>query len=804
MSQRSRTPEAFLVSLGAILLEVSYTRIFSFKLVYYFTYVVIGIALLGLGSGGVLVAIVPRLKRSAAEQLIAAACALAGLAVLVGYVVIARVQLDAFDLVAAVVQGLPSKALAEGFDLAILCAVLFAPFLAAGVALAVVFSSDPERVHRLYAADLLGAATGCALAVPLVATISPPGTVMLAGACFALAAIPLAATHLRVALAPIIMLLLLSGAGAVLPSALPDPIPDRVKSLAPRENDTSRVLFTRWSPVFRVDVATSLRPDAHFLVHDGTIGSFLERWDPKDPERIARYTHSDRAYPFRVLPDHPRVAIIGAAGGSEVRASLALGAREVVAVELNPVTVAIHRSEFADFLGHLADDPRVDMINAEGRSFLRAGGAPFDLIWYVAPDSYASSNAAMSGAFVLSESYLYTVEAILDSFTRLVPSGIIAMQFGETAYEQKPKRTVRYLATAREALRRLGIDDFSRHVLVATAPGFGPGAVATTILVRRTPFGSAEAVRFSETAATIDGARIAHVPTLAGDETPVSRVVRLGDGALSTWLAGQPYELGPVTDDSPFFWHFVRFRDALRGRLSPLHLEDGAGELLLLGFVAAATLFAAVFLASPVIAIRSVWRSIPHKLAAGTYFAALGIGFMLLEVSLIQRLTLFLGYPTYSLTVTLFALLLSSGVGSLLAGRLSRARNRSLIAIGTLLGAIVALALAFLTPILGALVGLSLAARVAIAIALVAPLGLCLGGLLPLGLQTVAAITPHRAEMIAWSWSVNGFFSVVSSVVATILAMVLGFDAVLLIALGVYWIGIGALLRTPQPARAPR
>jgi len=802
LARRSRTPEAFLISLAVILLEVSYTRIFSFKLVYYFTYLIIGIALLGLGSGGVLVAIVPRLRRVPAEKAIPAACGMAAAAVAVGYLVIARVQVDAFDLVAALLQRRLPVVASEGVDLLVLCAVLFAPFLAAGIALALVFTSAPEDMHRLYGADLFGAALGCAVVVPLLATIGPPATVFLSGLGFAAAALPLARTSLRPALAPLAVLALALLAGAAFPGILPDPVPDRVKSLGARADSPSRVLFTRWSPVFRVDVATSLRPDAYFLVHDGTIGSVLERRDPAQPDSADRWATSDRAYPFRVLPEHPRVAIIGAAGGNEVRASLALGAREVVAVELNPVTVSLHRREFADFLGHLADDPRVDLINAEGRSFLRGGGEPFDLVWYVAPDSYASTNAATSGAFVLSESYLYTVEAIVDSFSRLTPDGIVAMQFGEAAYEQKPKRTARYLATAREALRRLGVDDFPRHVLVAVAPGFGPGAVATTVLVKRTPFTESQARQFVETAAAIPGGRVAHAWTLPAEETPVSRVVRLDDRALAAWLDEQPFELGPVRDASPFFWHFARFRDVARGRFSGLHLEDGAGELLLLAFLAVAAAFAAAFLLSPLIAIRGVWRTIPHKTAGAVYFAALGVGYMLIEVSLIQRLTLFLGYPTYSLTVTLFALLVSSGLGSLLAGRLVRRRDRALLAIAGVLTALVAFDALFLTRLLGALVGLPAPARIAIATLLVAPLGLCLGGLLPIGIRTMAALTSHRAEIVAWSWAVNGFFSVLSSVLATVLGMIAGFDAVLAIALGVYLLGIAALLRTPAPAHA--
>jgi len=257
-----------------------------------------------------------------------------------------------------------------------------------------------------------------------------------------------------------------------------------------------------------------------------------------------------------------------------------------------------------------------------------------------------------------------------------------------------------------------------------------------------------------------------------------------------------------VTDDSPFFWHFVRFRDVARGLFATGvgNPEEGLGERLLLLLLGVATVFAAVFLLAPLLAVRGVWSAIPHKGAAAVYFAALGSGFMFLEVSLIQRLTLFLGYPTYSLTVTLFALLLTTGFGSLASERYAVRRNRALIRLAAALAVLVLFYERGLTPLLAAGVGWPLAWRVAAAVLLLAPLGLCLGAFMPIGLRTVAAVTAHGEEFVAWSWAVNGFFSVVSSVAATILSMTIGFDLVMLSALAVYLVGIAALARIPAPA----
>ena len=210
-------------------------------------------------------------------------------------------------------------------------------------------------------------------------------------------------------------------------------------------------------------------------------------------------------------------------------------------------------------------------------------------------------------------------------------------------------------------------------------------------------------------------------------------------------------------------------------------------------------MFAALFLLAPLLVIRGVWGTIPYKWRAGVYFAALGAGFMFLEVSLIQRLTLFLGYPTYSLTVTLFALLISTGFGSLLSEHFVARRDAAMLTLGALLLVLVAFYERGLNPLVDHAIGWPLAWRVTLAVALLAPLGLCLGAFMPLGLRTVAAVTPHAEEFVAWSWAVNGFFSVVSSVLATILSMTVGFNLVMLAAAAVYLIGIAALRGIPAP-----
>jgi hypothetical protein len=174
---------------------------------------------------------------------------------------------------------------------------------------------------------------------------------------------------------------------------------------------------------------------------------------------------------------------------------------------------------------------------------------------------------------------------------------------------------------------------------------------------------------------------------------------------------------------------------------------------------------------------------------------------MFLEVSLIQRLTLFLGYPTYSLTVTLFALLVSTGLGSLLSEGAGRHRNRSLVLLGGGIALLVAFYALALPALVDACIGWPMLARAGVTIGLLAPLGLILGVFMPLGLRTLADLGEHPEEYVAWGWAVNGFFSVVSSVLSTIVAMTFGFDVIMGIALGTYALGIVAMLRIPEASQ---
>jgi hypothetical protein len=295
---------------------------------------------------------------------------------------------------------------------------------------------------------------------------------------------------------------------------------------------------------------------------------------------------------------------------------------------------------------------------------------------------------------------------------------------------------------------------------------------------------------------------LAYAPGLDTPRSAVARNAAAPGADLDAFRERYPFSVDAITDNKPFFWHFEPFSQVARQMDDPItgaNLEVAVGERVLILLLGIAVLLSAVFLLLPFVAVRETWRKLPRKGRSAIYFGAIGLGFMAFEITLIQRLVLFLGYPTYSLTVTLSSLLVFVGLGSL-ASRNLEPTGRTLAIAGALIAALTAYYLFGLTPTTHAFLDLALGLRIAIAFLLLAPLGLCLGVFMPLGIRALAHLTDLASEYVAWGWALNGFASVVGSVLATMLAMTYGFQTVLLLALGAYVVALLAL-RAPAAVR---
>ena len=795
--------ELLLVSFAGLLLEISYTRIVSFKLYYYYTYLVIGLALLGIGFGGVLVTISRRLREMATEALLMWCLLLGALRIAVGYFVIALMPLDTF----AIWDYGSFDSFANLALLLVLCLGLFVPFVAVGVVVSTLFGRRPERIGRLYFADLVGAGLACAIVVALLGWFGPLTTIFLAGLILGALGLRLAIRQRSKAVGFAGVLTALLAVAVVVPSVLPDLRLDESK----RRDFPEHTIYTKWSPIFRVDVKQAT-PDVRVLYHDGLIGSAVHKWDGKQASLAGMGFDTDiRSLPFAVLGDAPkRELIIGAAGGNEVLSSLFYDAGHVDAVELNPVTYHLVTDDYADYSGHLAEHPKVNFVNGDGRSYLARSKDGYDLVWFPAPDSYAATNAANAGAFVLSESYLYTSDAIKDSLEHLAPDGIIATQFGERRLREQaePHHALRrHRARGARRPRRDRPERTHHGGHVAHRPR---RATLSTIVVKRTPFTDAEIERFVGALGNVEGSVLRYAPGHAAGQH--GQHDRHAPHPSSSTRSSTPTRTTSPRSPTTVRSSGTSVRSATCSRTSPSSIstsdwEDTVGERVLLLLLAIATLMAAVFLLLPFVAIRRDWSDV----------AAQGHLLRLLRHARPRVHVLRDHADPAAHAVPRLPDVLAHGHADV-AARVRRARRPAERADQATRAPEPAV------PVRGdrgthALLPVR-AARRSPTRCSAAPSRSAWSWRSWCSRRSASASacscrsasarwpssSPHPDEYVAWGWAVNGFSSVIGAVLTTILAMTFGFNVVLGLALLAYLIAIvtlRVLLKGPASSALP-
>jgi Spermine/spermidine synthase domain len=778
----------------SLTLEIAYTRVISFKLFYYYTYFVIGLALLGLGAASAFTALSAKLRATDTVRLVQRIAPIAAGLGVVGYAVVARLPTN----VNAIWTGSISSALKQLVLLIVLAVSITAVFFAVGLLFAALVVNQAHQVRRLYFWDLLGAAGGCVLAVPLEAHAGPPAMILGSLVLLALLGLALAAADGRrwiPAAASVVAVAVVAVACGQLKVRTDD-----TKTL----RDADKVSGGSWGAVFRVDAVDF--GELKVLHHDGLFGSSIWRYDGT-PATTDRFKTDNRQIPFAAVEKPaPSVLIIGAAGGNEIMASLTYGAGSVDAVELNPVTANLLRNTFADYSGRVVEDPRVNYVQGDGRTFLARSKKNYDIIWFVAPDSYAASNAATSGAFVLSESYLYTQEMIETAFSHLSNEGVMVAQFGDFAFDERANRTARYIMTARGALRGK-VDKLDQHVGLLVEAAESDVLKISTVMLFKSAVTSTRVDRVHEAVARLPLVTAKYLPGAERADGITSNLITATDAEARRIVDAYPLEVGAIRDDRPFFWHFTSFRTVLSERHRTFQDSDIAiGERLLVVLVAVASVVAALFLWLPFAFTRR--RGVAAQKVRGrarlfTYFAALGLGFMLIEVSMIQRFALLLGFPTLSLSVSLFTLLIATGIGA----RFSTVVKRSAFGLPGVTALLILLSVTYMA-VVGNLTKTALAwsegARIALVVALLFPIGLLLGMFLPTGIDSAieaAGVDESvRGRLVAWCWAVNGFFSVIGSSVTTIFSMAFGFNRTLIAGLVMYVLATGvAAVRSKTP-----
>ncbi len=752
-----------LTSLATLVLELTLTRLFSATMFYHFAFLAISLALFGSGASGVVLYVLrPRLDEEGTSRLLARFSALFAVTTVVALVVILSHPLS------PVSPGLSTlRSLAWIYGAAAL------PFFFSGCVITLAITAWAREISRLYLFDLVGAALGCLLLVPALGLLGAIDTVLLAAVLAVLGGLLLSR---RRWLLPVLGLAI-----AVLA------FNHATGAIALRESkglSEKGVVFSRWNSFSRVTVARTEDPDRQLIFIDADAATLMYR----DGSDLARYGElADRIESLAYhLEGREKVLIIGPGGGQDVIIARHHGASDITAVEVNPLVArdVMSSEPFLSYSGHLYRQPGVRLVVDEGRSFLRRSRERYDLIVGSMVDTWAATAA---GAFALSENNLYTVEAFTDYLERLSPDGILSL----TRWHQyPPDQLLRLVSLGREVLAAQEASDPARHFIIVRGPDEGMPLTTANVLLKKSPFSEEEVERAEAFARRLE-LELLYTPRTR-PPNDLTRLITARNPA-DVWRTF-PSNISPSRDNSPFFFQTVRLGKLLSKRWSRGEWRrTNLGTLVLFGLVVITFFVVVAFILGPLLFVRGRLKVTPRRgrMPFLLFFAALGSGFILVEVVLVQKCVLFLGHPAYALTVVLFAILLFSGLGSHLSGRfpddaLPRALRRAIL----LVVALIAAAVVLLSPLFYGLVHLAAPWRVVITVGALAPLGLALGMPMP----TANRILDRQApELVPWAWGVNGAASVLGSVGAIALAMVWGFDQALLVGAGIYLIGLGCV-----------
>ncbi|HLK32481.1 MAG TPA: hypothetical protein VKT29_05285, partial [Terriglobales bacterium] len=471
-------------------------------------------------------------------------------------------------------------------------------------------------------------------------------------------------------------------------------------------------------------------------------------------------------------------AIIGPGGGPDVMRALANGSSNITGIEINPIIVNdVMRGRYADYSHHLYDLPQVHIHIADGRSWVRNSKQRYDVIQMTLVDTWASTAA---GAFALSENNLYTVEAFKEYFEHLKPDGMIAI----TRWEFKePREALRVMAVAMQALHEVGVATPAKNFIVVSEGPLDVDGRPVVVLAKKTPFTAEEeaAVR----AHLAETKLVAQYMPSQPQENAFGQLIASNDpyGFARHYM----FNVAPVTDNGPFFFFTLKTRQILNRSILARGIDWKVNlGVVVLGMVLLISIAAVLFFLVLPLALHGGGGGRALQLL---YFIAVGLGYILVEITFIQRFVLFLGNPTYALTVVIFLLMLASGGGSMVSRRWLSQPSRVTVPLVVIVAALV-LYVGVLQHLLSSLVGLPFALKLVISGVVLIPLGFAMGMPFPTGLRWLAGDkvkaedgtigpadgTGSEGSAIEWAWAMNAAASVLGSVLAIVIAIHLGLN----------------------------
>ncbi len=770
----------FFISVATLLLEIALTRIFSVSQWYHFAFMIVSIAFLGYGASGAFLA----LRRSLLDNingLLVISSSLFSLSCLISFIITQRIPFDPFRITWDHNQIL---------YIMLYYLVLAIPFFLSGICIGAVFSKIPQKIGKLYFFNLTGSGLGCLLVILLFSLFSASEVVIATFLLGMLSVLSFSSTKRNFIFATagiIVFLILLPG---IYPFLGINISPYKALNIALNYKD-SQLLSTEWNSFSRVDVIKSgavryapglsytfrgRLPSQLGLTIDGnSLHGITEYKELSDLEFI---DYLPMSLPYK-LQNKSKVLIINPGGGLDVLTALYQNASSIQVVEMNPIVVNSVK-ESSD----LYQDERVEIAMDEGRSFVRRSGERYDIISLSLREDIVTSS---TGLYSLSENYLFTTNAFQDYYEHLSEHGILSI----TRWLQYPPREdIRVVSLVASTLEEEGIENYEHNLVVIRT------YVTLTILMKKDRFTKDEIKEIKK----FCGDRkfdLVYVPGIKESDVniynkfPEPYYYQLTRGILSDrekLYKEYIFDISPVDDEKPFFFSYFRWN-----KLIPLYESMGRkwepffeGGFLGVMILIQAVILSVVLILLPIYSFHRVKKKISNKFKIIGYFLLIGLGYMLIEIPLIQKFILFLGQPIYAISTVIFSLLLFSGIGSLISEKLKMEKlGHILIALCVLISFY-----SFALPIFfHSLLSYNFLTRIFASLIILSPIGILMGVPFPLVIRGI------NRELIPWAFCANACASVIASVLAAVIALSMGFSIVLILAAVAYLIALGIIYR---------
>jgi spermidine synthase len=768
----------FLVTLATLMLEVLDTRLLSVVTWYHLSFLAVSLAMLGMAGGAVLVFAGGELFAPARARLILpGSCLALAIAIPVSHVTNLAMPFPGM-------HGFPPSEIAA---LGVATLVLAIPFVISGVVVTIALTRTGASPGLLYGADLIGAAAGCLAIVLLLEKSDITSTALTVGACCAVASWCFARYAGRAGvMAAVVGVALVAGAAVNARAARPLGI------IYPKDQwlwlRDDIVQYAKWNAHSYVNVWKPMPKTPQYwgagidaphppvmIAHaniDGQAGTAITQWDG-NPESLDWVEYDVTALPYHLR--HGRAGVIGVGGGRDVLTAIRFGSSAITGIEINKAILGALEGPYRDF-ARVVDYPGVRLVHDEARSYLTRAGERFDVLQMSLIDTWAATGA---GAFTLSENGLYTREAWQVFLRSLTPTGVFSVSRWFDA--DNVSETTRLLSLGVAALLDSGVRAPREHIILVTRER------VATLLVSPSPFTADDRATLERRARDSEfDLRVTPWQPAHDDRFQrITAATSLDELAVAT--RDPVLDFTPPTDRRPFFFNLLRPGAMTRFTSVNFQSQGVVGGNLqatktLLALAGIASVLVAAIIGWPLVSLGRPDVPGPVFRSAIAYFALIGLGFMFVQIPLLQRFSVYLGHPTYAFSIVLFFMILSAGVGSLWSDRLELGR-RLTRRIPLVIGALALVEAALLQPAIAGTVGWPMAGRTAIVAAFIAPLAFMMGMCFPIGMRLTGR---HSDRVTAWMWGVNGAFGVIGSILAVMTSMWISIDAGIVIAAGMY------------------